>query len=156
MHVAFRVKTGAHGHEIGSDVQYVCDDLRRAAGNVTSLSEVPDAIARQIVGSSPEGHPDPVALLLLRSSGDERAEQIRVGFLRTFGERLALAAGWQPDGPDAGQLMLRAQLVLSISIGIALLRSSPGMEPLASAGEQDLVLPLRDLVNALLSPPKDE
>jgi hypothetical protein len=48
--------------------------------------------------------------------------------------------------------MLRAQVVMAASIGIALLRSSIRLEPLASAGEQDLVAPLRDLVEALRPP----
>ena len=88
---------------------------------------------------------------LLRSSGDERADQIRLGVLRSYGERLASAAGWHPERHDDDQLILRAQLVLAASTGITLLRKS-GLQPLASAHEQDLVGPLRDMVDALLSP----
>ena len=127
------------------------DELRRAAGSVSSLRDLPDSIARQVAEAGAEGRPDPVLPLLLRSSGDERAEQIRLGVLRAFGERLASAAGWHPTDPDAEQVLLRAQLVLAASIGIAVLRSFPGLEPLASATEKDLVEPLRDLVDALLS-----
>lgn len=46
--------------------------------------------------------------------------------------------------------MLRAQIVLSVSLGIVALRAS-GLEPLAPTPEGDLVAPLRDLVEALLS-----
>jgi hypothetical protein len=127
------------------------NELRRAAGNVSDLRDVPEAIARQVVGSGSKGRPDPVLLLLLRTSGDERAEQIRLGVLQTFSERLAVAAGWKPENRNAEQVLLRAQLVLSVSIGIAVLRTTPGLEPLASATEQDLLAPLQDLVDILLS-----
>jgi AcrR family transcriptional regulator len=127
------------------------EELSRGAGDASGLAQVPEAMARQLVGTRPEEHPDPILLLLLRSSGDERAEALRLEVLRTFATRLASAAGWQPDRPGAEQIVLRAQLVLAASIGIAVLRSSPGLEPLASATEQDLIAPLRVLVEALLS-----
>ncbi|MEV4658660.1 hypothetical protein [Micromonospora sp. NPDC049301] len=44
----------------------------------------------------------------------------------------------------------RAQMALAAAIGIAVLRSSIQLQPLSSATEQDLVGPLRDLVDALL------
>jgi len=134
------------------------DEFRRTEGK-TSLSDIPQAIARRTVGSScaeerQNAAGDPgrlLLLLLLRSSGDERAEQTRLGFLRSFSERLASAAGWRTEDPDGDRLLLRAQVVLATSIGIALLRSAPGLEPLTSATETDLVEPLRDMINALLS-----
>ena len=131
------------------------DEIKRASGTVAGLGEVPQAIARQIVGTGSHGHSDPALLLLLRSSGDERAEQIRLGVLRTFAESLASAAGWRPGDPDADGVLLGAQFVLSASIGIAVLRSS-GLEPLASATERDLVAPLHELVEALLSSNKGQ
>lgn len=73
-------------------------------------------MARQVVGSGPVGRPEPVLLLLLGSASDERAEQIRLGVLRTFGERLASAAGWRPDDPDAQTILLRAQIVLAVGL----------------------------------------
>ena len=128
------------------------DELTRAAGDVSQLSEVPGAITRQVAGLDAEGHPNQIMLmLLLRSSGDERAEQMRFGVLRRFSERLAATAGWQPEDPAGEQLLLRAQLVLAASLGITLLRSTTKIEPLASATEEDLAAPLRDLVHTLLS-----
>lgn len=124
------------------------DEIRRTTGDIP-LEEVPLAIARQVAGLSPGGLPHQL-VLLLRSSGDVRADQIRIGVMRSFGERLATAAGWHPEDPDGQAVVLRAQMVMSASIGIALLRSSIGLEPLASASESDLVEPLRDLVEALL------
>jgi hypothetical protein len=90
--------------------------------------------------------------MLLRSSGDERADEIRLGVLRSSAEQLARAGGWQPGDPDTDRLILRAQVVLATAIGVALLRASIRLQPLASADEQELVDPLRDLVEALLSP----
>ncbi len=66
-------------------------------------------------------------------------------------------AAWRPlrDGapgdPDAEHILLRAQLVLAASIGIAVLRSSAGLDPLARATEEELLVPLRELVETLLS-----
>jgi AcrR family transcriptional regulator len=126
------------------------DEFRRNTGDVP-LSQVPAAIAGQIADPSAPGRPNQILLLLLRSSGDERADQIRLDVLRTYGERLASAAGWQPEDPDGDELILRAQLTLAATIGITLMRKS-GLQPLASARAEDLVGPLRDMVNALLLP----
>jgi AcrR family transcriptional regulator len=129
------------------------DEFHQASGDVP-LEQVPEAIARQTAGFGSGGIPNQL-VLLLRSSGDERVDRIRVGVLRSYGERLAAAAGWRAGDPDADQLVLRAQLVISACIGIAILRSSIGLEPLASAGERDLVAPLRDLVAAVLPDRRD-
>ncbi len=143
----FESKEGLFGACLAAAVE----EVSRTSGNVSDLDQVPDAIARQIVGSSLQGRPDPVLLLLLRSSGDERAEELRIGVLRTFATRLASVAGWRPGDPDAEHILLRAQLVLAASIGIAVLRSSTGLEPLARATEEELLVPLRELVETLLS-----
>ncbi|GAA3163590.1 hypothetical protein GCM10020001_105460 [Nonomuraea salmonea] len=92
-------------------------------------------------------------LLLLRTSGDERTERMRVGLLRSTSEDLAAAAGWRPDAPEGEQLMLRAQLVLALSVGVATLRVSTGLRPLATASDEDLAGPLRKAVDALLPRP---
>jgi hypothetical protein len=88
-------------------------------------------------------------MLLLRSSGDAATEATRIGFLRRFGERLATAAGWQPDQGD-DELLLRAQVVLAAGLGIVVLRTSARLEPLTGATEGDLLGPLNDLVDVLL------
>ncbi|HEX9999465.1 MAG TPA: TetR family transcriptional regulator [Actinoplanes sp.] len=127
------------------------DELRRSTGDVP-LDRVAESIAAQTAGIGSGAVPNQLALLF-RSSGDERADEIRLGVLRTSGERLATAAGWQPGRPGADELLLRAQLVLAAAIGTALLRSTTRLEPLAAATEADLVAPLRDLVGGLLGPP---
>jgi AcrR family transcriptional regulator len=127
------------------------DELGRTVAEDLALEQVPHAIARQLAGPGIDDHPNRL-LLLLRSSGDERADQIRLDILRSFAERLASTAGWRSGDPDGDQLLLRAQIMLAAAFGIALLRASAALEPLASAGQQDLLGPLQDLVGALLPP----
>lgn len=125
------------------------DELRRIAGTVSGFSQISEAIVRQ--GTLSEGRPHDVVLLLLRSSGDPQAETMRIGLLRTFSEHLASTAGWRPGDAGGDELLLRAQLLLALTIGMTVLRVSPGLEPLASAQAHDLAEPVRDLVNALLA-----
>jgi AcrR family transcriptional regulator len=124
------------------------DEVRRTTGD-TPLSRTPEDIARQIAGPCTEGLPHHL-VLLLRSSGDESADRVRLDLLRSYGQRLAMAAGWAEDDED---MLLRAQIMLAATTGIALLRTKSGLEPLASATAEDLVPPLRDLIEALLKKP---
>ena len=126
------------------------DELGRAVSADVTLDRVPHAIAAQLAGPHTGKHPSQL-LLLLRSSGDERADQIRLGILRSFAERLAATAGRRPGDPGGDRLLLRAQVALAAALGIALLRSTGAMEPLTSAGERDLIAPLEDLINGLLA-----
>ncbi|MBM0274935.1 TetR family transcriptional regulator [Micromonospora tarensis] len=127
------------------------DELRRTTGQ-TPADQVPEAIARHIAGLGAAGLSSQLALLL-RSSGDAAADEIRRGVLSRSSEQLAAARGWRPDEPGSEQTLLRAQMAIAAAIGAAVLRSSSiQLEPLSSATEQDLVGPLRDLVDALLPP----
>jgi AcrR family transcriptional regulator len=119
------------------------EELRRSTGDV-GLDQLPAAIAQHIAGV-PAGSVAGQLALLLRSSGDERADRIRLEALRSSAGRLAALAG----GDDLG-LMLRAEVVLAAAIGIALLRTT-AIEPLSSAGVDELTEPLRDLIGALLA-----
>jgi len=121
------------------------EDMRRSTGSAR-LSEVPERIAEQAAGLDSDGVPRHL-VLLLRSSGDARADEIRVGMLRTFAERLAALAGWT-EGDD--ELLLRGQVTIAAALGIALLRSTTKLEPLASATKEDLLGPVTDLIGALL------
>ena len=48
--------------------------------------------------------------------------------------------------------MLEAQVALSAALGLALLRAATlNLEPLTSAGEEDLIDPLQVLISALLN-----
>jgi AcrR family transcriptional regulator len=91
-------------------------------------------------------------MLLLRTSGDERADAIRRKTLRSFAERMASLVGWTPDAEGSDALLLRAEVAICASLGITLLRSTSGLEPLASATTDDLAGPIQDLFLALLEP----
>lgn len=133
-------------------VESAVDELRLAAGGVTGLGEIAGVIARQTTVTMSGGRLDDEPLLiLLRSSGDERAERLRVGVLRTYAEKLAGLAAREAVTAGKADLVLRAQLTLAIAIGMTLMRSwSTPLEPLASASEQELAAPLSAVVTALL------
>jgi AcrR family transcriptional regulator len=120
-------------------------ELEQSAGE-TSLARIADAITRHSLGPS-EGVPN--WALLLRSSGDEHTERMRLGVLARFGERLAAAASASTASED--QRRLRAQVVLAAALGVAALRCS-GLQPLASATEEEILPAVSDLVQAVLGP----
>ena len=106
------------------------------------------AIAHRLAGSTTKDQLPEAMLLLLRSAGDARIDEIRRNVLRAMSERLAAAAGsGSPEGDDT---LLRAEIVLAALLGITMVRASLGVQPLASATEEDLIGPLSDLVRALL------
>ena len=129
-------------------LQDAIDELRRITVAVTDLSQIPDAIVRQDVRST--GRSNLVIRLLLRSTGEPRIEQVRFAQLRAFSEHLAAMAGWNPLHQNSQDLLLRAQLVLALSIGLSVLRASLGLEPLASATEDELASPVGEVVRSLL------
>ncbi|MEV4173422.1 hypothetical protein [Nonomuraea sp. NPDC049709] len=49
--------------------------------------------------------------------------------------------------------LLRAELVVALGVGVAVVRSAVGLQPLRDATSDDLIGPLRDVVEALLTPP---
>jgi len=117
------------------------------AGGIT-LDEVADLITAQIAGPDTSEHPHQL-VMLLRTSGDDRAEQIRLETLRTYAARLATVAGGDADDAQ----LLRAELALSAVFGMAVLRTTTSLEPLASASQEELAGAVRTLVRALLTPP---
>ena len=117
----------------------------------TSLDEVAASMAEQLAGPYTREHPNRL-VLLLRTSGDERAEQIRLETLRTYSLGLVTVGGGIPDGPGAEQRLLRAQIALSVALGVALMRSATLLEPLASADRDELVGPLESVLHTLLAP----
>jgi AcrR family transcriptional regulator len=121
--------------------------VSQSTGTVATLAGIAEAIGRDTTAITPGSQPADALLLLLRSSGDEQAERIRVGVLRSYSERIAALGS--PDSPD---LLLRAQIVLATAVGLVVLRSSAGIEPLVSCNASALAGPLGDLVEALLRP----
>lgn len=125
------------------------EGLNRPDGESATLDHVLTRMTAQ-VASAPSSEQSLQLLLLLRSSGDERADQIRRNTLLSYAQKLATVAGWRPG--DADRLVLRAQIAIATGLGIALLRASAGIEPLASATMADLEPPLGDVFRALLAP----
>lgn len=118
-------------------------------GPEIDLDLLVETTVRQLLDVADEEHSLHL-LLLLRSSGDERADAIRRSTLRVFAENIATAAGARPaDGGDEA-LLLRGQVALASVLGILLLHTSIGLEPLSSATVEDLRSPVRDLLSALL------
>jgi len=109
-------------------------------------TDIAAAIAERIAGSADRPRTHEALLLMLRSSGDERIDDIRRSLLRSFSENLVAAAG----SPPGDESLLRAQIVLAASLGLVVLRSSTAVQPIAGATEAELLLPLSDLVNAML------
>ncbi|MBB4744933.1 AcrR family transcriptional regulator [Actinoplanes octamycinicus] len=123
------------------------EELRAAAGEVDP-NRVPETIAEQIIGQSGDTGPSSALLLILRSSGDQHADEIRLRFLQMFAEKLAKAALLQGATPD----ILRAQILLATAIGVTLLRATH-LEPLASTSAQSLTAPIAEVLKALFQPP---
>jgi AcrR family transcriptional regulator len=130
------------------------EQLVRPDEAVITVDQLSREIVSQLVGSSAgENVAKLQMLLLIRSSGDQRAEAIRRGILKRYAQGMAAAVGGHTDPADADQLALRAQIALSTCLGMVLLRTSSGLEPLSSASEADLFAPLRDVLGAIFAPP---
>jgi len=133
-------------------LRWVVEDLDPSTNAQQSVDQILETMVNQLAGL-PSGAHAPQLLLLLRSSGDQRADEIRRTTLKSFAEAMAAAAGWRPETTNSEALLLRAQIALSTALGVVLLRSSTGLEPLTSATAQELREPLRDTLETLLSAP---
>ncbi len=125
------------------------EQLRRPEKGAATIETLVSSLVRQ-VSDSANGEQALQLLLLLRSSGDDRTDRIRASTLQSFAERMAAIGGWTADDDDSRTGLLRAQLILCTALGIVLLRSSTQLEPLASAGEEELTPPVGDVIAALL------
>ena len=109
-------------------------------------------LSHQLSASAwPEFGEHPV-LMLLRVSGDERVERLRREALRGFSQKVLDASG-PPRAQDDDERLLRAELVAALGVGVAVLRSAVGLQPLRDATAEDLLGPLGDVLDALLAPP---
>ena len=127
----------------------VGEDLGRPAQQGSTVEQILESMVVRLT-DLPTGDYTLQLLLLLRSSGDERADEIRTNTLRSFSESIAAAAGWTPGTVDGDTLVLRAQIALAATLGIVLLRSTTRVEPLVSARADDLREPLAGVLAALL------
>ncbi|MEU7860455.1 TetR family transcriptional regulator [Nonomuraea sp. NPDC049141] len=104
-----------------------------------------EALSHQLsAGAWPGEHP---VLLLLRVSGDERVDGLRRQALQDFSRRVLEASS---EGRDDDERLLRAELLVALGVGIAVVRSAVGLQPLGDATADDLIGPLRDVVDSLL------
>ncbi|GID52545.1 TetR/AcrR family transcriptional regulator [Actinoplanes couchii] len=123
-------------------------DVRRGAEETSPGTEDFAArLARRLGDPASDDRMRTGLLLLIRTSGDERIDQMRGEFLRTMSEKMAAGAG-HPVRAEGD--LLRAQMLLAAIVGIVMLRNTAGMQPLGSAGADDLLEPVTDLVAALL------
>jgi AcrR family transcriptional regulator len=121
-------------------------DIRRDESGLP-IDGIAEGIASRIGTSADDDRLRVAMLLLLRTSGDDRIDELRRSVLRSVSEKMAAAAGGADPDDSA---LLRAQILLATTLGIVTLRSSLGLQPLASATEEQLLGPLRDLVRAVL------
>ncbi|MFE4502393.1 TetR/AcrR family transcriptional regulator [Rhodococcus sp. NPDC056743] len=126
------------------------EDLDQPTDTPVSVNAVIETMIGQVSNVS-SGENDLQLLLLLRSSGDDRADQIRRDTLRSFAERLAAVAGWHGNADDE-HILLQAQIALAASLGIIMLRSTTALEPLTSATAETLRAPFGEILSGLLSP----
>lgn len=131
-------------------LQRSVEELRSDQGDPTDLDQLISRLAAHVV-DEPDGD-DPLQLmLLLRSSGDEQADRIRRRTLESYTERLALIAGWRADDPLTEPLLLRAQIAIATMLGLVMLRTAVGVQPLTSAGAEALSEPFRQVLRVLLA-----
>jgi len=126
-------------------------ELDDIAGDQAQLVEV---LSRELSANAwPETGENPI-LLLLRSAGDPRSDALRRRGIQDHAERLLRAAGYIPGARQSGSdILLRAYLVLALGAGIATLRATIDVQPLAGATAEDLRGPIGDVIAALLPPP---
>ncbi|MGW2958772.1 TetR/AcrR family transcriptional regulator [Streptomyces sp. NPDC001220] len=104
-----------------------------------------EALSRQLAAGAWAEFGEHPVLMLLRDSGDEQVAELRRRALEEFGRQVLEASG-AASAPDA---LLRAELLVALGVGVAVVRSAVGLRPLAEAAPDDLVDPLRDIVAAL-------
>ncbi|MFD1722339.1 TetR/AcrR family transcriptional regulator [Amnibacterium endophyticum] len=127
-------------------------ELDDAEVRTPTLDELVRTMVEQI--TTPTAADKPLQLLLLlRASGDDRADAIRRRTMQTYTERMATIAGWRPEDPSTAPLLLRAQIAMAMGFGIVVMRTSSDLEPLASATKEQLSEPLRAVLGNLLPHP---
>ncbi len=110
-----------------------------------------EALSHQLSADAWPEFAEHPALMLLRVSGDERVDGLRRQALLDFSRQLLEASGGLPaEGDDAR--LLRAELVVALGVGVAVVRSAVGLQPLRDATSADLIGPLREVVEVLLTP----
>ncbi|MGX1908034.1 TetR/AcrR family transcriptional regulator [Streptomyces phaeochromogenes] len=128
-----------------------------------------EALSLQLAaGAWPDFGEHPV-LMLLRDTGDEQVDELRRQALHEFSRQVLEASGTPlPHSDDAhpahdgerlphnhDDRLLRAELLVALGVGVAVVRSAVGLQPLGDATSDELLGPLRDVVDGLLAPRTD-
>lgn len=113
------------------------------------IADLAEALARQFSAHAwPEFGEHPV-LMLLRDPGEGDLTDMRRTALEDFARHILASAG--PVGTaGATEPALRAQLVVALGVGMAVLRSAAAIQPLTDAGPEDLAPLFRLALTALL------
>lgn len=111
-----------------------------------------EALSHQLsAGAWPEFGEHPV-LMLLRNSGDERVDALRRQALGEYSRQVLEASGGGGAAGEDDERLLRAELLVALGVGVAVVRSTVGLQPLRDATSDELAGPLREIVEALLAP----
>ncbi|MDQ1032104.1 AcrR family transcriptional regulator [Streptomyces umbrinus] len=135
-----------------------------------------EALSLQLAaGAWPDFGEHPV-LMLLRNTGDEQVDELRRQALQEFSRQVLEASGAPVphnddehpahDGEHSAhngerlpynhdERLLRAELLVALGVGVAVVRSAVGLQPLRDATSDELLGPLRDVVDGLLAPRTD-
>lgn len=136
-------------------VQRTVDELEpRVPGRPADLEETIGRVVRHVL-QSPHADAPLQLLLLLRSSGDDNADDIRRRTLESFTQQLAAVAGWTEADPRSAHLLLRAQIALATMLGMVMMRTAALVQPMSSATADDLALPLGQVLRTLLDSAAD-
>ncbi|ROO91339.1 TetR family transcriptional regulator [Actinocorallia herbida] len=120
------------------------------AGVPGDRARLADALSRQLSADAwPEFGEHPV-LMLLRVSGDEQVDALRRAALQDFTRQILDGSGTGPEKDP--ERLLRAELLVALGVGVAVIRSAVGLQPLRDATPDALRGPLRDVIDALLGP----
>jgi AcrR family transcriptional regulator len=111
-----------------------------------------EALSHQLAAGAWAEFGEHPVLMLLRNSGDEQVDTLRRQALQEFGRQVLEASGMPPTQDDDERL-LRAQLLVAMGVGVAVVRSAVGLQPLRDATSDDLIGPLSDVVDALIAHP---
>src|ERR1035437_5739141 len=85
-------------------------------------------------------------MLWLRGSGDEHSDALRTRAIEETADAILQAAGCEPTTEQR----LRAQFVIALCLGIATVRATIDLQPLATASADELQGPIADVVRVLL------
>ncbi|MFC9059334.1 TetR/AcrR family transcriptional regulator [Streptomyces sp. NPDC057074] len=148
----FGSKEGLFKAALAANPRFLAPDERFPYG----VEELTAALARHLSADAwPEYGEHPV-LMLLRAPENEEVSDMRRASLDGAARRILAAAGEALPPGGATEQQLRSQLVVALGVGVAVLRSAVGVQPLGDAAPDALAPLLRLALKALLEEPRDD